>query len=297
MSSRAASEAPMKIYAPDNAIGKAASIGRLDWKRLAGFTFGVGTQAFFALTVVGLFSFLRFGVDAPGASWILVDTLLALQFAVPHSILLHPRFRTWFRQRSPMEMHGAFFCLCTCMSLWLIFAFWRSSPSVVWQLEGAAAGIVTACFYGSWVALLYSISLTGLGFQTGWTQWLHWYRGEKMPRRNFEAKSFYRLLRHPVYLSFLGLIWFTPTMTADHAVLTAVWTAYIFTGSVLKDQRLEHYLGEAYSAYMAKVPGYPLMFVGPLGRVRLKTTDLSAENSVVATEPETALVSDGRKAA
>lgn len=250
--------------------------GLSNWKRLFGFAFGLGTQAFFVLTVVGLFSFLRYGVDAPSESWIAVDTLLALQFVIPHSILLHPRFRTWFRERFPMEMHGAFFCVCTCVSLVLIFAFWKSSPAIVWQLDGISAAIVTGCFYGSWVALLYSISLTGLGFQTGLTQWLHWYRREKMPRRNFEAKGLYHILRHPVYLSFLGLIWFTPTMTADHAVLTGIWTVYIFAGSVLKDQRLKFYLGDTYASYMAKVPGYPLMVAGPLARVPLRSSEADA---------------------
>ena len=57
---------------------------------LGGFAFGIGTQAFFAFTVVGRFSFLRFGIIPRGQSWLLIDTVLALQFAIPHSILLHP---------------------------------------------------------------------------------------------------------------------------------------------------------------------------------------------------------------
>ena len=89
-----------------------------------------------------------------------------------------------------------------------------------------------------------------------------------MPRRPFQATSVYRVLRHPVYLSFLGLIWFTPVMSLDHAVLTAVWTVYIFVGSVLKDQRLLFYLGSSYQDYMTRVPGYPGMLAGPLARRR-----------------------------
>ena len=77
----------------------------------------------------------------------------------------------------------------------------------------------------------------------------------------------YHFFRHPVYLSFLGLVWFTPRMTLDHAVLTGIWTVYIFVGSYLKDRRLTYYLGDAYRAYQAKVPGYPLVPFGPLGKV------------------------------
>jgi hypothetical protein len=55
-------------------------------------------------------------------------------------------------------------------------------------------------------------------------------------------------------------------MTADHAVLTTIWTAYIFVGSYLKDRRLLYYAGDAYRNYAQHVPGYPGMPFGPLGK-------------------------------
>lgn len=243
-----------------------SSLFDISMLRLMGFTFGIVTQALFAFTVVGLFTFLRYGSIPGTQSWPLMDTLLALQFAIPHSLLLHPKTRNRLRSVIAAEFYGAFFCLCTCVSLLLIFRYWRSTNSIIWDLQGTGATCMTAAFYCSWVWMLYSISLTGLGFQTGWTQWQYWYRGEKLPRRDFAARSLYRFMRHPVYLGFLGLIWFTPTMTADHALLTGVWTIYIAIGSVLKDQRLSFYLGDSYRLYMQKVAGYPLMTAGPLAK-------------------------------
>jgi protein-S-isoprenylcysteine O-methyltransferase Ste14 len=241
---------------------------RTDWRRIAGFAIGIGTQAFFAVTVVGLFSFLRYGVTPTAAPWLLTDVLLALQFAIPHSILLYPKTRQRLRPWISSEFHGVFFCACTCISLLLIFRYWRASSVIVWDLDGAPSVAMLTGFFLSWVALLYSISLTGLGFQTGWTQWLHWYNREKMSRRDFTPRGVYYVLRHPIYLSFLGLIWFTPTMTLDHAVLTGLWTVYIAVGSVLKDQRLLYYLGESYGQYMERVAGYPGILIGPLGKRR-----------------------------
>ncbi len=264
------------------------------WKRMAGFVFGIATQALFALTVVELFSFLRHGPDSPGQNWLVTDTILALQFAVPHSVLLHPRFRSLFRRWFPGEMHGVFFCAWTCVSLRLMFRFWQSSRFVLWDLDGPSAALIGALFYASWGSLIYSISLTGAGFQTGWTQWRCWYRRQPLPRRNFEARGAYQFVRHPVYLSFLGLIWLTPTMSADHAVLTGIWTSYIFVGSILKDQRLLLYLGDSYAEYMARVPGFPLMVAGPPGRrarqavPRCEPPDISGRTALGSQTAQTA---------
>jgi len=58
-----------------------------------------------------------------------------------------------------------------------------------------------------------------------------WLRGREARRDWPEPRGVYRVLRHPIYLSFLGLVWLTPAMTPDRALLTAVWTVYIFVGS------------------------------------------------------------------
>ena len=42
----------------------------------------------FAVTVLGPFTFHRFGGQNLGRWWFLVNTVLALQLAVPHSLLL-----------------------------------------------------------------------------------------------------------------------------------------------------------------------------------------------------------------
>jgi protein-S-isoprenylcysteine O-methyltransferase Ste14 len=88
----------------------------------------------------------------------------------------------------------------------------------------------------------------------------------------FDERGAYRFLRHPVYLSFLGLIWFAPVVPLDRVVLMAVWTTYIFVGSALKDDRLVHFMGDTYREYQARVPGYPGVGFGPLGRVQPRVT-------------------------
>lgn len=265
-------------------------------RRFAGITFGLGTHGLFAVTVWYLFWFLKEPETLAGARGnLLIDALLALQFTLPHSLLLLPGVRSRLTRAISPAFYGCAYCVITCVSLLVMFANWRTSPTIIWQATGAARTAITLAFLGSWVALFYSLHLTGLGYQTGWTPWWHWLRGEPQPRRGFEPRGAYLWLRHPVYLSFLGLIWFTPVMTADHAVLTGVWTGYIFLGSWLKDERLHFYIGQGYRKYQAAVPGYPGVPLGPLARRPLAMSEASVNRICPNRTSAAADAPDGRE--
>ncbi len=245
------------------------------WRWGMGVLAGVATHLLFALTVWDLFWFLAgqppiepLAPDAPHRGWALVgNTLAALAFALPHSLLLHPTTRGRLKAWISPAFYGLFFCVATCLSLLLMIGTWQTSPVVAVEFTGLPRTLVQAGFYGAWVSLFYSLHLGGLGWQTGFTPWWAWVRKAPPPRRDFEVRSLYRWLRHPIYLSFLGLIWCNPRFTLDRVVLLGVWTVYIFVGSWLKDRRLLRFIGEPYRNYMREVPGYPLMPAGPLARV------------------------------
>jgi len=239
---------------------------RATLRRYGGVSFGVGTQLGFLATVWFLFFFLKDGSDASGRPWILTDTLLALQFAIVHSFLLHPTIKRKLTRLIPSEFYGCVFCVATCLNLAAVFVGWRASENALWNVTDVSGTLMQVCFYASWVGLFYSLYLSGLGYQTGLTPWWYWLRRQPQPRRQFEERGIYRWFRHPIYLSFLGLIWFTPRMGWDHALLTGLWTIYILVGSYLKDERLAFYLGREYRSYQERVVGYPFVFCGPLGR-------------------------------
>lgn len=254
---------------------------RLSLARALGIVFGLATHALFAVTVWHLVWFLAGHAPIAGGQptttadqfrRLALDAGLATLFAVPHSALLLPAVRRTLSTRIvPAAFYGCFYCVVTCIALLATILWWQPSDVVVWAWPMAVRPWITAAFVGCWALLLYSLHLTGLGHQTGWTPWWRWVRGLPQERREFHPRGAYSFLRHPVYLSFLGLVWFTPVVTLDRAVLIAIWTAYIFIGSVLKDRRLVFFLGDYYRAYQARVPGYPGIPAGPLARVPVGT--------------------------
>jgi methanethiol S-methyltransferase len=248
--------------------------------RVLGIFFGVGTQALFLMTVWYLFWFLKDGGPSHLRGPLWIDALLAMQFAAPHSLLLIPPIRKFLGNWITREFYSLFYCSVTCVNLLITIGFWRTSDSVVWELSGVPNVLMQVGFYVSWFALIYSLNLSGFGSQTGLPQWWHWVRHRPLPRPELKPRGAYLWLRHPVYLSFTGMIWFTPTMTLDHAILTGFWTMYILFGSYLKDLRMTYYLGDTYREYQKQVPGFPLMPFGPLARLHVKTENAIPVNDL-----------------
>ena len=162
--------------------------------------------------------------------------------------------------------YGLFYCVVTCLSLLGLIACWTTSPIVVWEFTGLASALIQAAWYGSWALLLYSLWLSGFGYQTGGGPWWNWVRRRPQSRRPFNPRGTYLWVRHPAYLGFLGLVWFTPVITADRALLIVTWTLYVLVGSWLKDERLAYYIGEPYRVYQSRVPGYPRNVDRPAGK-------------------------------
>ncbi len=232
--------------------------------RFCGIAFGVSTQFLFLWTVVQLFLFLRYGGSHSSSHWLWIDILLSIGFAIPHSVLLAPPIQKRIKNWMPSGLLGCLHCSVTCLTLLFMFHHWGTTSMTIWHAAGITEVAILVGFYGSWIALFYSLFITGMGYQTGLTQWWFWLAQKKPPQREFIESGAYRWMRHPIYMSFLGLIWFTPTMTLDHAVMTSIWTAYIYAGSYFKDKRMLRFVGEDYREYAKRVVGLPLIGFGPL---------------------------------
>lgn len=236
---------------------------------------GWGSQFAFAALCLSLMWFLQIdtlhgrpGSAAPAA--IATDILLVILFAVPHSILLAPPVRSRLVRIMPPQLGGAVFCWVSCLSLWLLMLAWLPVGGVLWRAQGLGLVAVLAAAAAGWLLLGYSMLLSGFGWQTGLTPFLAWRSGKADPPRRFERRSLYRHLRHPIYVSFLLVTWLVPVMTADRLILAIGFTCYIYVGSWAKDRRLLRYVGDSYRTYMAEVPGFPLIGIGPLRRVPLR---------------------------
>ncbi|MCB9091227.1 MAG: hypothetical protein H6621_10695 [Halobacteriovoraceae bacterium] len=157
----------------------------------------------------------------------------------------------------PTELYPSFYSLHASLGIILMDRFWCPlGGSTFYSLEGSSMVIMTVFYSLSWLLMFWSMYSTGLLKQSGIEDW---WKGvmKKNLTNSIPYGGIYKYCRHPIYASFIAMVWTGPTMTFDHLFLSLSWTAYILIGARLKEKRLRRNKG--YIQYSENVPSFPFL--------------------------------------
>ncbi|MEO1311015.1 MAG: methanethiol S-methyltransferase [Pseudomonadota bacterium] len=227
------------------------------------FAYGVLSYAVFlgvflyAVAFLGNFYIPRsIDADPTGATWraVVVDTGLLALFAVQHSVMARPAFKRWWTRFVPPAAERSTYVLFSNLAMIALFVFWRPIGGVVWDVSTMPErSIIYAFYFLGWGVLFYATCLINHFDLFGLRQiWMH-LRGLPETRPEFRTPGLYKLVRHPIYLGWLMIFWFTPTMTVAHLLFAVATTAYIFVGIRFEEKDLVDELGEDYENYRKRV--------------------------------------------
>jgi protein-S-isoprenylcysteine O-methyltransferase Ste14 len=193
-------------------------------------------------------------IDSGPGGWlpasILVDTLLLLLFAVPHSVMARPAFKRWWTRFVPPPVERSTYVLISSLTLGLLYWQWRPIPTVVWQVTSPTGRLlILAVFWAGWAAVLASTFLIDHFDLFGLRQVYLYASGRPYTPVGFRVLGLYRYVRHPIMLGFLLAFWAAPTMTAGHLLFAGATTAYILIALQLEERDLVAFHGEQYRAY------------------------------------------------
>ncbi len=255
---------------------------RFYFQRYIIFVYGVAAYVLF----LGVFTYMAGfllgfivpkGINDPGnghpppiAAAIFINLLLIALFGFFHSLLARDRVKRLLLRILPQPAERSTYVVQSSLCLGLAMWQWQPLPGIIWDLHGTAAILAYAFFAMGTVIVLWSTFLIDHFELFGLRQiWTH-LRGQNMPAPMFRKPSLYKIVRHPMQLGIIILVFATPQMTVGHLLFASAMTAYIFVGLHFEERALTREFGDDYRAYQSTVPFlFPRLF--PASRRRSTT--------------------------
>ncbi|HEY2683175.1 MAG TPA: hypothetical protein VGI93_06685 [Steroidobacteraceae bacterium] len=183
-----------------------------------------------------------------------VDLALLALFAIQHSGMARPAFKSWLKKFLPEEIERSTYVLLSSLALIVMFIYWQPIGGVIWSTTGALRSALIGVYGLGWALLLYTTFLIDhfdlFGLKQVWRRLCN--RVYRPPA--FRTPSLYKLVRHPLYIGWLMIFWAAPTMTVAHLVFSMATTAYILIAIRWEENDLVAAFGPSYEDYRARTP-------------------------------------------
>lgn len=196
--------------------------------------------------------------DASPRRPIIVDTLWFALFAAHHSVFAREGVKHAFARLIPRAFERTVYVWIASLLFALMTLNWQPVPGLLWQVDRP------------WSFLLHALQAAGLylGFKAGRRFDVKELAGVRYNERDrvhpppvLSDRGPYGLVRHPLNLSLMLIVWPVATMTMTRLVFAVCATVYFLIAIPLEERDLRSGWGREYDDYMRKVRYRMIPFV------------------------------------
>lgn len=223
---------------------------------LPGRAFALVGGVLFAASL-GYFVVSYAGYGRPVGAWtsdgwlaVVPNVLLFSLFALHHSLFARTGLKAVIVARVSPALERAVYVWMASLLFALTLWAWSPVPGMAWRVTGAwawvlelgcVAGVVLT---GVAAAALDPLELAGIRQAFGQPQ---------APGTELSTTGVYRVVRHPIYLGWVLMVWCLPAMTGTRFVFAAISTLYLVLAIPLEERAMRRTLGRAYDTYATTV--------------------------------------------
>lgn len=184
-----------------------------------------------------------------------INAALLLVFALQHSIMARPAFKTWWTRYVPKHLERSTYVLFASVCLIILMWQWQPIGGIVWTVNSEfLTSLLLIAYFTGWGIVFMSTFLINhfdlFGLRQTWLQ----FQGKPYTELPFRVPVFYRIVRHPLYLGFLIAFWAAPVMSVAHFLFAVLTTGYILTAIRFEERDLISHFGLKYTRYKSQIP-------------------------------------------
>ena len=222
--------------------------------------FSIAGGLLFASSIGYFLWFYLFGLDRRVPSSAAVEALtfnvgLFSIFALHHSVFARTPVRAWVARNVSPRLERTCYVWIASVSFGAVCLLWQPTGAPWWEAHGPARWLMRGAQVAGIVFTLWAArALDGLAL-AGIRQ-----LDEPLPDGGVERSTAtlqhtgpYGVVRHPIYLGWLLIVWAAPAMTAAHALFAGISTAYLVIATFYEERSLHEMFGPAYADYAKRV--------------------------------------------
>lgn len=192
----------------------------------------------------------RLGTPAPpsdeAAPDAIANVVLFTVFALHHSIMARTGAKAWLTRIVPPHLERSVYVWVASLLFLAVCWLWQPLPGIVWQPRGP--GLALWATQGVGVTLTIAAArIVGVWELAGVTQ--------PDPSRPvaFKKEGPFALVRHPIYLGWVLMVFGAQPMTTSRLLFAVVSTAYLAAAIPLEERSLVESFGDSYRAYQQQM--------------------------------------------
>jgi protein-S-isoprenylcysteine O-methyltransferase Ste14 len=185
------------------------------------------------------------GRAAPFAGWppLASDATLFLVFAAHHSALARPSMQALVGRVCPARLLRTLYVWTASVLLIAVCLLWQPIGGDVYGTTRAPAYVHAALAAAGVLLIVLSVrAIDPLELA-----------GIRPSHSGLQIAGPYRLVRHPLYLGWMLVVFAPPHMTGDRLLFAIISSAYVLVAIPWEERTLEDTFGEAYVSYRRHV--------------------------------------------
>ena len=188
--------------------------------------------------------------DAGMLTPVVIDVLLFSAFALHHSVFARSGFKAYVAGLIPPSLERSVYVWIASVMFLAVCAAWQPVPGALWATSGAAAWLLRGVQAVGGVLTLVAARHLDV-FELSGIRQVREVASERALK--LDDRGPYGLVRHPIYLGWLLLVWPAPVMNGTRLVFAVISTLYLAVAIPFEERDLRKTFGEAYTRYARKV--------------------------------------------